>query len=746
MNRVRLIILSGEIATGKSSISKILCETHGFKRVKTSDFLKATAKQRGLPIERPVLQKLGTDLDDETNGKWVADLAAEQIEFALSTSPDSYDWLLDSARIPEQAKHLRAVIKGSVLHFDVHAPLEIARERFARRRQKASDGYESLNFDEAKQDYTERLVPKLRALADYKIDSSIYTATQAAVFILDAFTETKMKKVVVLTGHTSTGKTGLAKRLEREFAFTAVDTSALIKERAQSAGQPTDRLSLQKHGDFLDNTTDHKWVCDHVADMFLSTGGPIVIDNIRTWKQLEQFRLQAGWHVDHVHLYASTAVREARYRKLQEKRQDPTDAINYEEANLIKREADIGKFRDDADVRIFTERTDAEDTFVRVAARLKLFSPPDRRCVDVIIGGQYGSEGKGHVAGYLSKEYQVLVRVGGPNAGHTVSSESGIYTYHQLPSGSMDCNAEILIGPGATIFVPTLLKEIEECKISTERLFIDPQVMVINEADQQNEATLVQEIGSTGQGVGSASARRIMLRQKGGVKLARDIPELNKYVGDSPRYRGSTLSRLEIAYRSGKSILLEGTQGSALSIYHGEYPYVTSRDTNVAGCLAEAGISPNRVRRVVMVIRPTPIRVADPKGKDNKTSGALKHETQFETVANMAGLLPDDVKNAEKTSTTGRDRRVGWFDWELLRKSCLLNTPTDIALTFADYLSAENQHARRFEQLNKDTIKFIEEIERVSQAPVSLINTRFPRDLRERFDLRTVIDRRNWKT
>ncbi|WP_241006563.1 adenylosuccinate synthetase, partial [Pseudomonas viridiflava] len=87
-------------------------------------------------------------------------------------------------------------------------------------------------------------------------------------------------------------------------------------------------------------------------------------------------------------------------------------------------------------------------------------------------------------------------------------------------------------------------------------------------------------------------------------------------------------------------MLVEGTQGSALSIYHGNYPYVTSRDINIAGCLAEAGISPSRVRRIIMVIRPTPIRVGIPDDSSN-TSGPIKHETDFKTVAEAAGLDPN---------------------------------------------------------------------------------------------------------
>ena len=113
-------------------------------------------------------------------------------------------------------------------------------------------------------------------------------------------------------------------------------------------------------------------------------------------------------------------------------------------------------------------------------------------------------------------------------------------------------------------------------------------------------------------------------------------------------------------------------------------------------------------------------------------------------IAERARLDAPALHVAEKTSTTKRKRRVGWFEWDQFRNACALNAPTDIVLTFADYLGAENKNARRFEQLNPDTIKFVEELERVSQAPVSLINTRFSREAGASADLRSLIDRRNW--
>lgn len=578
-----------------------------------------------------------------------------------------------------------------------------------------------------------------------------------------------MRQVVVITGRICTGKSGLAKGLRDEFGYELVQTSEILKQQALKRGRSIDRISLQQLGDEMDKESNYLWLFEEVQKQAAALAPylPIVVDNVRNAEQLEHFRTNHGLETVHVHLYAPNDVLYQRYEKHNADRPGE-EAINYSMADIIKDDDDVNHFKRDADVRINTGRTDAKDTLVRVAARLRLYSPPNVRCVDVIVGGQYGSEGKGHVAAYLAKDYDVLVRVGGPNAGHTVSSASGVYTYHQLPSGARDTSAQLLLGPGMTINVESLLDEIEDCNISTDRLFIDPQVMIIEKEDIEREKELVSKIASTGRGGGAAAARRILGRKPGATRLARDIPSLQPYVGHAPPYRGATTHCLEVAYREGLSILLEGTQGSGLSLYHGQYPYVTSRETNVAGCLAEAGISPSRVRRILMVIRSTPIRVGDPDSSEkffNKLlttacgaitgirdsgrhgrehSGPLKHEVTFTEVAENAQLDAAEVLKVEKTSTTKRDRRVGWFDWEQFRHACSLNAPTDIVLTFADYIDGKNREARRFEQLTTDTIKFIEELERVAQAPVSLINTRFPRDVAEKMDLRTVIDRRNW--
>jgi adenylosuccinate synthase len=190
---------------------------------------------------------------------------------------------------------------------------------------------------------------------------------------------------------------------------------------------------------------------------------------------------------------------------------------------------------------------------------------------------------------------------------------------------------------------------------------------------------------------------------------------------------------LDEAFSRNLRVLLEGTQGTGLSLYHGDYPYVTSRDTTVAGCLAEAGIAVSRVRKVIMVCRTYPIRVQDPAGG---TSGPMSQEITRDEISKRSGKDLEELERTEITSTTHKQRRFGEFDWVLLRRAALLNGPTDIALTFADYLGAKNGEARRFEQLEQSTISFVHEVERVAGARVSLIATGF--------NTRSIIDRRSW--
>lgn len=528
------------------------------------------------------------------------------------------------------------------------------------------------------------------------------------------------KQIILLSGPVSAGKSTLAKSLADRFGCKVLRTQELIR-----AAEPTvanERSALQRAGEALDRRTKGTWVGQALSKVTptLPDDSLVIVDSIRVREQAAAVRQAFGPRVIHLHLSAPESVLKSRYGK---RRSKIKELATYELVRSNPTEARIEDLAAIADVVIDTARCSAEDVLVRAASHLGYFGRAYEPLVDVVVGGEYGSEGKGHVAAYLAPEYDVLIRVGGPNAGHTVFGDPP-YTYHQLPSGSVRADgAQLVIGPGAVIDVERITKEIADCGVSRDRLAIDPQAVIITTADKRFEKnTLVGAIGSTGQGVGKATARRILRGAGGKVPLAKDRKELKPYIQP-------TREVLDEAFYRGKKALLEGTQGTGLSIYHGPYPYVTSRDTSVSGCLAETGIAPTRVRKVIMVCRSYPIRVAG-------SSGPMGAELSWAEIARRSGISARTLRGAERTSTTNRRRRVAEFDWVLLRTAASLNAPTDIALTFADYLRIENRKARRFEQLQSDTIRFIVELERVAAAPVSLISTRF--------DYRSIIDRRAW--
>jgi adenylosuccinate synthase len=538
-------------------------------------------------------------------------------------------------------------------------------------------------------------------------------------------------KIVLISGPICSGKTTLSNLLVKRFGLLRICTRNLLKERFKKTS--IHREELQRLGEELDRKTKGRWVGEELVKYInsnsLNDQALVVVDSIRIRQQDEAIRKLYPNRVLHIHLIAPEKILSIRYDK---KRKEYTEEEfgSYQETRQSRTEREVGDLIKISDLVINTDRCTENDVLTQAASFIGLYGNEYLRLVDVLIGGQYGSEGKGHIASYLAKDYNILVRVGGPNAGHTViHADKSIIKYHHLPSGtSANEGAKLIIGPGATIYVPTLMKEIAQCNVESHRLSIDPQAMIISEADIKAERRhLANTISSTAQGVGWATARRVRDRGTNSVKLARDDKVLRPFVRP-------TIDILDKAFFKRERVFIEGTQGTGLSIFHGNYPYVTSRDTTVAGCLSESGISPSRVRKVIMVCRRYPIRVQNPKG--GGTSGPMTQEINLKEVHRRSGVSYTEILKTEKTTTTGRRRRIAEFDWNLLRKAASLNAPSDIALTFADYEDVRNREARRFDQLTQDTINFIEDVEKVACAPVSLISTRF--------HPRSIIDRRSW--
>ena len=540
------------------------------------------------------------------------------------------------------------------------------------------------------------------------------------------------KVILVLSGEIATGKSTLADLLEENYGFKHCKTKEGLRLFGEKklAGKKPERDFFQKFGEQLDNEGDGKWVLEYFQQLYekdFADTNFFVIDSVRIAKQISHIRDAYSFFVYHIHLEASSDSLRRRFMSRGEIRELSIEEQNkkYDKYKKDPTEGNVNVLRDEADLIINTDKCNCQDVFIRAASFFKLLPATTNELVDVIIGGQFGSEGKGQIAAHISPEYDCLMRVGGPNAGHTVFEKPYNHVFHLLPSGThRSPNAKLLIGPGAVLNKSKILEEIRFFGIEIGRLIIDENAIIISDDDITKEQEIKETISSTGQGVGVATSKNIIARLYGETgHKAKNHNELRGFIG-------STSNELESLYRQGKKTLLEGTQGTGLSLHHGLYPHVTSRDTAASGCLSEAGISPRRVRKIIMVTRTYPIRVGGTSGPFGSA------EIDFKIIAERSGKNAEELIKKEITTTTKKNRRIAEFSWSLFRKACELNSPTDIALTFTDYFNVKNESARRFESLTDDTRKFIDEIERCAGVKVSLIGTTF--------DYRAVIDRRNW--
>lgn len=334
--------------------------------------------------------------------------------------------------------------------------------------------------------------------------------------------------------------------------------------------------------------------------------------------------------------------------------------------------------------------------------------------VIIIVGMQYGSEGKGAITTYLSPLASLGVRTGASNAGHTIYFRGQKFVMRQIPSVWVNPLAKLIIGRGAIISLDVLFGEIEYisrfAKIDN-RLYIDPQAHVVTPEQIANEkkTDLAKRIGSTsaiaGEGIGIALADKVL--RKSSCLLAREVAMLKPYLSDTVDMINSYLDDDEF-------VILEGTQGFNLSLEHGSFPYVTSRDTTATAIAASAGVSTHLFEtEVIGVTRTYPIRVAGQSGPSDKDSC----EITWQKLTKLAGAKKLIV---EKTSVTGKVRRVATFSEKEFKKACQVNRPKELALTFADYL---DWTMREKEKISPVVEKFMERLEELSGVEVTLVKT-----------------------
>jgi len=322
-----------------------------------------------------------------------------------------------------------------------------------------------------------------------------------------------------------------------------------------------------------------------------------------------------------------------------------------------------------------------------------------------VVGGQAGSEGKGKVAAYLAQEFKphLVACAFSANAGHTAYDEEGNrIVVHTIPVGALNENALVVIGPGAAIRMDRLKEDWEQFEDLEDRLLIDSRAMVITKEDVEREQATMEHISSTCQGVGQAYSRRL-LRGKD-VLLARDYPDLEPWIGDA---RETLTSMAE----TGARIQIEGCQGADLDLLYGiEYPYCTSRPTNIDALCSDVGLPGRFVESVFVVSRTYPIRVGNVvrDGKQVGWSGPIPEDSIEYTWDEITAMSGSPERIEERTTVTNKVRRI--FSWSPSRHryNWRLMGGTHLWINFADYLdySLRGVDSRR-ESLHPNQVRLL---------------------------------------
>ncbi len=317
----------------------------------------------------------------------------------------------------------------------------------------------------------------------------------------------------------------------------------------------------------------------------------------------------------------------------------------------------------------------------------------------VIAGGFWGDEGKGKIISYLAlkEPLDFCIRTGSVNAAHTIWFKGKRYALHMVPGGFVNEKCRLLISAGSNVEIKQFLEEVEVTNVKN-RIGVDSQASIIEEKhsiQDKASAHLKQVVGTTGRGVGPAIEERVRRT----AKLARDTAELKPYLAD-------VSAEVNDAIDKGKKVLLEGTQGLMLSLFHGTYPYVTGRDTSAAAICSEAGVGPTRIDDVLVVLKSFMTRVG---------AGPLPGEISKEEAQKRGWF--------ETAAGTGRDRRSAPFNFELAKKAVTINGATQIAITKLDCVFPACQGAKNYDELSSEAKAFIDDVEKRTAVPVALVGT-----------------------
>jgi len=407
---------------------------------------------------------------------------------------------------------------------------------------------------------------------------------------------------------------------------------------------------------------------------------------------------------------------------------------------------------------------------------------------DLIVGLQWGDEGKGKIVDMMAQTYEVVARfAGGHNAGHTIVTNGTKYALHLIPSGILNPDAVNIIGNGVVVCPTNLIKEMAQFSNLEGRLWLSdkahlilPYHQLIDQAKERMRGD--KAIGTTGRGIGPAYADKISRsgHRVGELKeidtlfekvvdylkqnrplldaMGVEIPDEATLKDDLKRYRDAllpyitdTTQMIQRDLQEGKKVLLEGAQGTMLDIDHGTYPYVTSSNTIAGGACTGMGLSPKQIGKVTGIAKAYCTRVGN---------GPFPSEEFGEEGERLR------QQGHEFGTTTGRPRRCGWFDAVAIRYACALNGCDQIALMkldvldgfeeikictgyefegeVIDYVPYDLEHVKpiyetfpgwekveginEYDKLPDSAKAYIETIERVSGVKVGIISTSPDRD------------------
>lgn len=347
----------------------------------------------------------------------------------------------------------------------------------------------------------------------------------------------------------------------------------------------------------------------------------------------------------------------------------------------------------------------------------------NNRNITIVMDGQAGSCGKGKICGYLSKKdgFAISTNNWSSNAGHTYVENNGekIVVSH-LPMAMLDPQCKLVLNAGCIITPEILFEEIRKYRriIGNRKIYIHPRAMIILEKHREEEKRIIKS-GSTFKGCGSALAEKIM--RKPGIILAKDyfencstdLKEIIEIVDTS-----------KMINECKKNILIEGAQGQDLDINYGlNYPNVTSRMCSASQLIADAGVSPFKVKDIYMIIRPYPIRISNETniGEDIYSGDyAESDEITWNEVKKRCGC---NIDLEEYTTITKKVRRVFEMNWDRLKHNVMINQPTQIVLNFAQYIDWNAYQCKRYEELPNKVKDFIWKIEELTDTPVTIIGT-----------------------